>query len=115
VNLLVRRSGLAAARGASLALERAGIGNDRVVYLPMRGHDTPAPAEVAGVAGGRPFQSMTCLGGCAKSPRFCSIAWDMTVAWCSYTTARRPLEHLSYRGLVAALDGLGLTFCGGTS
>jgi hypothetical protein len=79
----------------------------------MRGRDTPTAAEVADVAGGRPFQSMTCLGGCGKSPRFCSVAWDRTVAWCSYTTARRPLGPATHAGLLAALDGLGLNFCGG--
>lgn len=114
-NLLVARSHLADAAGAARALEQAGIGPDRIVYLPMRGQDTPTPAEVAEVAGGRPFQSMSCLAGCAASPRFASIGWDGRVAWCSYTAARRPLEELSHAGLRRALTGLGLTFCGGTA
>jgi hypothetical protein len=84
-----------------------------VVYLPMRVRDTPTPAEVARVAGGGPFQSMSCLTGCARSPRFVSVGWDRRVAWCSYTEARAPLRQLSYAGLVAALDGLGLVYCGG--
>jgi hypothetical protein len=86
-----------------------------MVYLPMRGQDTPTPEEVAVVAGRLPFQSMSCLSGCARSPRFCSIGWDRTVAWCSYTRTRRVLPELSYAGLAAALEGLGLEFCGGTS
>jgi molybdenum cofactor biosynthesis enzyme MoaA len=114
VNLLVARSNLAAAARAAEALRVAGIGNDRIVYLPMRGRDTPSAAEVARVAGGQPFQSMTCLTGCGKSPRFCSVGWDRTVAWCSYTRARAPLRRLTYAGLREALDGLGLDFCGGT-
>jgi hypothetical protein len=114
INLLVARSNLDAARRAAEAIHRAGIGGDRIVYLPMRGRDTPSPAEVAGVAGGRPFQSMTCLAGCARSPRFASVGWDKTVAWCSYTPTRRPMLETSYRGLAAALAGLGLQFCGGT-
>jgi hypothetical protein len=112
VNLLVARSNLPAARQAGEALRAAGIGNDRIVYLPMRGRDTPLPTEVAAVAGGGPFQSMTCLAGCARSPRFCSIGWDRTVAWCSYTAARAPLPTLTHDGLTAALTGLGLEFCG---
>lgn len=114
VNLLVARSNLGAASRAAERLRAAGVGNDRIVYLPMRVQDTPTPKEVASVAGEKPFQSMTCLTGCGKSPRFCSVGWDKSVAWCSYTVTRRPLGPLTYQGLTEALDGLGLTFCGGT-
>jgi MoaA/NifB/PqqE/SkfB family radical SAM enzyme len=114
VNLLVSRTNLQAARAAAEALHDAGIGNDRVVYLPMRGRDTPTPREVAAVAGDRPFQSMSCLTACGPSPRFCSVGWDKTVAWCSYTKTRAPLLESTFAGLEAALDGLGLEFCGGT-
>lgn len=114
VNLLVARSNPAAAIGAAEALRSAGIGNDRIVYLPMRGRDTPTPEEMSRVAGGERFQSMTCLLACGRSPRFASIGWDRTVAWCSYTTARRPLPELTYRGVASALEGLDLIFCGGT-
>jgi molybdenum cofactor biosynthesis enzyme MoaA len=114
INLLVARSNLQAAARAAEYVRACGIGNERIVYLPMRGSDTPSPGEVARVAGNAPFQSMSCLAACAKSPRFCSIGWDKTVAWCSYTTARAPLREPSHAGLLAALDGLGLIFCGGT-
>jgi MoaA/NifB/PqqE/SkfB family radical SAM enzyme len=114
VNFLVARSNLPAARTAAAVVRRAGIDNDRIVYLPMRGRDTPTPEEVASVAGGQRFQSMTCLMACGKSPRFCSIGWNKTVAWCSYTTTRAVLPELTYAGLVSCLDGLGLEFCGGT-
>lgn len=114
VNFLVARSNLEAARRAAAAVREAGIGNDRIVYLPMRGRDTPTPGEVAAVAGNAPFQSMTCLTRCGPSPRFCSVGWDKTVAWCSYTSTRAPLRSLTHEGLLAALDGLGLAFCGGT-
>ncbi len=114
VNFLVRRSNLDAARRAAEVLRSEGIANDRIVYLPMRVHDTPSPDAMGSVAGSSRFQSMSCLMGCAKSPRFCSVGWDKTVAWCSYTETRRPLGELTYRGLGAALDGLGLKFCGGT-
>jgi molybdenum cofactor biosynthesis enzyme MoaA len=114
INLLVARSHLPAARNVAEMVRQAGIGNERIVYLPMRGQDTPAPAEVAAVAGGKPFQSMTCLTECGRSPRFCSIGWDKTVAWCSYTRTRAPLSVLTYEGLDTALMGLGLEFCGGT-
>lgn len=115
VNLLVRRAQLDEARAAAERLAAAGIGPDRIVYLPMRGQDTPTPAEMSRVAGGRPFQSMSCLLACARSPRFCSIGWDRQVAWCSYTSARRPLPDLTWSGLEQALTDLPLVFCGGTA
>jgi sulfatase maturation enzyme AslB (radical SAM superfamily) len=114
VNFLVTRSNLPAAREAARRVRDAGIGNDRIVYLPMRGRDTPTPDELADVAGKTPFQSMTCLTKCGPSPRFASIGWDKSVAWCSYTTTRRPLPELTFTGLAASTTGLGLEFCGGT-
>lgn len=114
VNLLVARSNRDAAGRAGAAIREAGIGNERIVYLPMRGKDTPTPSEVSAVSGGGPFQSMSCLSACGKSPRFCSIGWDKRVAWCSYTSTRAKLPELTFAGLEAALDGLGLEFCGGT-
>jgi sulfatase maturation enzyme AslB (radical SAM superfamily) len=114
INLLVAHSNLPAARQAAEIVRQCGIGNERIVYLPMRGQDTPTPAGVAAVAGDKPFQSMTCLMQCGRSPRFCSIGWDKTVAWCSYTRTRRLLPALTWEGLNAALNGLGLEFCGGS-
>jgi uncharacterized protein YjiS (DUF1127 family) len=114
INLLVARSALDAARRAAARVRESAIGNDRIVYLPMRGMDTPTPDEIGSVAGAPKFQSMSCLMSCARSPRFCSIAWNRTVAWCSYTETRRALPELSHRGLMTALNGLGLAFCGGT-
>ncbi len=79
----------------------------------MRGKDTPSPEEMAEVAGTDPFQSMACLTRCGRSQRFCSLAWDKTVAWCSYTQSRQPLKTISYGGILTALEGLGVTHCGG--
>jgi molybdenum cofactor biosynthesis enzyme MoaA len=112
VNLLVARSHLTASQSAVQQLHRAGITNDRIVYLPMRGTDTPTPQEMAKVAGSEKFQSMTCLLACGKSDRFCSIGWDKRVGWCSYTIARRSLPLLTAEGLRAALMDLPLIFCG---
>jgi hypothetical protein len=112
VNLLVARSNLLAAGAAAARLRHAGIGNDRIVYLPMRGSDTPTPDEMGIVAGSRHFQSMSCLMGCASSPRFCSIGWDRSVAWCSYTQARGQLKEPTYTALLQAMNGLGLIYCG---
>lgn len=112
VNLLVRRSALAAAARTARALWAAGVEASRIVYLPLRGRDTPSAREVAEVAGRRPFQSMSCLTACARSERFASVGWDQTVAWCSYTRSRSKLPSLDAIGLAQALSGLELVFCG---
>ncbi len=111
INLLVRASQLADAARCAERIRAAGIGNDRIVYLPMRGDDTPSADEIGQVAGGSQFQSMSCLMACGRSPRFASISWDRHVAWCSYTRARRPLGSLTYAGLHAGLEGLGVEHC----
>lgn len=110
VNLLVRRSRLPEARAAAARLRH--LGPARLILLPLKGpgDDRPTPAELASVVPG-PFQSMSCLNACGKSPRFASIAADQTAAWCSYTTTRAPLRSLDFAGLVGALDGLGLRPC----
>jgi molybdenum cofactor biosynthesis enzyme MoaA len=112
VNFLVSRSNLPAAIAAATTVRQAGIGNTQIVYLPMRGQDTPTPQQMAQVAGSKHFQSMTCLLKCAKSPRFCSIGWDKKVGWCSYTSSRRELPTLTASGLATALSDLPLVFCG---
>ena len=114
VNLLIPANQIESAARAAQRLREAGIDNERIIYLPQRGGNTPAAKEIAAVAAG-PFQSMSCLTACAGSPRFCSISWDKSAAWCSYTSARRPLPSLSYSGLIAALHGLGISCCAGTT
>jgi hypothetical protein len=112
VNLLVRKSAVAEATRARAALGEAGIDASRIVLLPMRGQDTPTPAEVAGVARG-PFQSMSCLTQCGKSPRFCAVGWDRSVAWCSYTRSRAPLSSPTFAALSHALKDLDVEPCDG--
>jgi hypothetical protein len=112
VNLLVSRSKLPACATAAARLRDCGIANERIVYLPMRMADTPSPAEVGRVAGRRPFLSMSCLATCGRSPRFCSVSWNKTVAWCSYTRSRHPLKSLTYNGLMQALANIELEHCG---
>lgn len=118
VNLLVRRSQRAVAARAHARLRRAGLDAARIILLPMRGHagvagqDTPTAEELASMLPRGPFQSMSCLVECSRSERFVSIGWDRRVAWCSYTSARAPLDEPTWRGLAHALDGLALAWCG---
>lgn len=112
INLLVAKSSLSTAIQAAKYIRDSGIDNERIVYLPMRGRHTPTAQEISLVAGGICFQSMSCLSQCARSPRFCSISWDKTVAWCSYTTSRRALSELTYQGLIKTIHNLQLRYCG---
>lgn len=116
VNLLVEKERLVAARNAVSMLQEAGIGLDRIVFLPLRSVNSivklTTAQDLLEVAGGQNFQSMTCLKACGKSPRFCAISWDKKAAWCSYTSERRRLETLNAKGLHDALNGLGLVYCG---
>ncbi len=116
VNLLVEKHRINDAHKATKTLVEAGIGFERIVYLPLKSVSDPAklttPKDLLQVTDGARFQSMTCLKACGKSPRFCAISWDKTAAWCSYTSERRKLETLDAQGLNKALDGLGLIYCG---
>lgn len=112
VNFLIRADRVEAAIDAARRVRESGIGNDSIVYLPMRGQNTPRPEDVHRVAGSANFQSMTCLMACGRSPRFSSIDAYGRVAHCSYTSSRRSLESFDAAGLLTALDGLGLEFCG---
>lgn len=111
VNLLVSAALLDEAAACARRLEASGIDATRVVYLPMRGRDTPTPSQLARVAGDKPFQSMTCLSACGASPRFASLDSQRRAAWCSYTRARRSLPSLSHAGLLAAMHELPLESC----
>ncbi len=113
INFLVDRNKLDVGKQAAQQVRDSGIGNERIVYLPMRGQATPTPEQVADVAGNQPFQSMSCLSNCARSPRFCSIGWDKSIARCSYTSSRVKLPTLTYEGIISTLPTLDLTFCGG--
>ena len=110
VNLLVSADALVATSAAASKLHKAGLDNRRIVYLPQRGDNTPSANDIMKLASG-PFQSVSCLTRCGPSPRFCSISWDKTAAWCSYTEARRVLPALTHAGLLAALQGLDVIHC----
>jgi len=114
INLLVRKSGLQDAELAVRLIKGSGISNNRIVYLPMRMLDTPSPEEVAQVAG-EAFLSMTCLSDCTVSERFCSIAADKSVAWCSYTSERKQLAEPTYAEMMQALNSLDLAYCSGNA
>ncbi len=83
INLLIRASGVVQAQVARTWLWKQGIGNDRIVYVPMKFQDEPLALDIAGIAGGKPFHSASCLTGCRVSSRFCSIDAEARVGRCS--------------------------------
>ena len=111
VNLLGASGNVASAKEAYAKLGAEGLQPDQIVLLPMKGTLGPTPSELATVAGSVNFQSMSCLLGCAASPRFASVGWDGRVAWCSYTDSRRQLPEYTYEALSAVLADLDLRTC----
>lgn len=84
---------------------------DQIILVPMRFIDTPSPKELSFVAGGKPFQSPSCLLSCQRPQQFVSISWDKRVNFCSYAGGKQPLPSLDYNGLTSALDKVEFKSC----
>ena len=103
VNLLVGADKIASVKSV---FERLGklLNNDQIILVPQRFSNTPTPKQLASVAGGKPFQSPSCLLKCQRPANFCSVSWDKKVNSCSFAPNKVPLETLDYAGLVKALE-----------
>lgn len=77
--------------------------SDQIILVPQRFSNTPSPQQLASVAGGKPFQSPSCLLGCKRPADFCSVSWDKKVNSCSFAPNKVALNSLDYQGLVNAL------------
>ena len=77
--------------------------NDQIILVPQRFSNTPTPKQLASVAGGKPFQSPSCLLACKRPENFCSVSWDKKVNSCSFAPNKMPLETFDYNGLIKAL------------
>lgn len=115
INFLVKGRDVESEKRAVLEIKKAGIGADRVVFLPLRGKgvvlDLRKFREVAEILG-NPFQAVWCVLRCGKSERFVSVDWEGKVGWCSYTEAKTKMEKFTYRGMIEALEAKELVFCG---
>ena len=109
-NLLVSKKNLAACE-AAYDLLSSHLKPDQIILVPMRFKDTPAPKDLAYVAGGKPFQSPSCLLRCQPPQNFVSVSWDKKVNFCSYAAGKQPLESLDYAGLMKALDKVEFKSC----
>ena len=77
---------------------------EQIIFVPQRFSNTPTPKQLASVAGGKPFQSPSCLLKCQRPSDFCSVSWDKKVNSCSFSPSKVPLTTLDFNGLVKALD-----------
>ena len=78
--------------------------SSQIILIPQRYSNTPTPKQLASVAGGKPFQSPSCLLKCQRPSEVCSVTWDKKVNSCSFSPDKVPLETLDFNGLVKALD-----------
>lgn len=78
----------------------------QIILVPQRFSNTPTPKQLSVVAGGKPFQSPSCLLGCKPPENFCSVSWDKKVAPCSFAPCKEPLPTLNYAGLQSALSNV---------
>lgn len=83
----------------------------QIILIPQRFSDTPTPKQLAAIAGGKPFQSPSCLLKCTPPQDFCSVSWDKKVNFCSYAAGKQPLQTLDYQGLMAALEKVRVGSC----
>lgn len=115
INFIVRGKKESKEIEAIQAIKDAGIGADRVIFLPMRGKGYAlGPDAVKPVAStlSEKFQSTWCLLECQKSERFASVDWQGRVGWCSYTESKTQMKEFTYDGLVRALNSKELVYCG---
>ena len=80
------------------------LNNDQIILVPQRFSNTPSPKQLASVAGGKPFQSPSCLLKCQRPTNFCSVSWDKKVNSCSFAPNKEQLKSLDYRGVIEALE-----------
>lgn len=110
INLLVGADKIDDARNVYERM-RQHLAAEQIIVIPQRYGNTPFPKDLAKVAGGKPFQSPSCLLGCERPENFVSVAWDKKVNFCSYAKGKQPLESLDYNGLTSALSKVQFESC----
>lgn len=103
VNLLVGADNVVAAQSVYKKLCEI-ISADQIIIIPQRYSNTPTPKQLAMVAGGKPFQSPSCLLACKRPQNFASVSWDKKVNSCSYAHGKQELKTLDFAGMIDALN-----------
>lgn len=105
VNLLVGADKVEFAQSVYTQLKNV-INADQIIVIPQRFGNTPTPKQLASIAGGKPFQSPSCLLGCKRPENFVSVSWDKKVNSCSYAPNKQALKSLDYKGMTEALNNV---------
>ena len=105
LNLLVGADKIEAAKDVYSRLSQT-LNSDQIILVPQRFANTPTPRQLASVAGGKPFQSPSCLLKCQRPSNFCSVSWDKKVNSCSFAPGKVSMESIDDNGLVKALDSV---------
>lgn len=87
------------------------LSSEQIILVPQRFSNTPSPKQLSDVAGGKPFQSPSCLLGCKRPENFCSVSWDKRVNSCSFAPGKESLESLDFQGLIQALNKVKWNSC----
>ena len=103
LNLLVGADKVDAARTVYEKINKL-LDSDQIILVPQRFSNTPTPKQLASVAGGKPFQSPSCLLKCQRPTNFCSVSWDKKVNSCSFAPNKEQLKSLDYRWVIEALE-----------
>jgi MoaA/NifB/PqqE/SkfB family radical SAM enzyme len=103
VNLLVGKNNITNAEITYQRLLKY-LASEQIILVPQRFSNTPTAKELSAVAGGKPFQSPSCLLKCNRPLKFCSVSWDKKVNSCSFAPGKIPLETLDFNGLQMALN-----------
>lgn len=83
----------------------------QIILVPQRFDKTPTPQQLVHVTGNGLFQAPSCILGCQIPKNFCSVSWDKKVNFCSYAGGKRPLESLTYQGVIDALNKVVFQSC----
>lgn len=110
LNLLVGADKIHYAKDVYTRISKV-LKSDQIILVPQRFSNTPTPKQLASVAGGKPFQSPSCLLKCQRPTDFCSVSWDKKVNSCSYVPNKMALETLDYNGLMQALNNVEWSSC----
>ena len=110
VNLLVGADKVDADKMVYERLSKV-LDSDQIILVPQRFSNTPTPKQLASVAGGKPFQSPSCLLKCLRPTNFCSVSWDKKVNSCSFAPNKVPLRTLDFAGMTDALESVKWKSC----
>lgn len=110
LNLLVGADRIEAATNVFQRMKKL-LDSDQIILVPQRFSNMPTPKQLASIAGGKPFQSPSCLLACKRPENFCSVSWDKKVNSCSFAPNKETLETLDYAGLTSALGKIKWAKC----